>query len=317
MAETNLRPVLVEEVEASDPLDRFVDGILGEEPEGTPEPEEAISEEPAEESTPVKEEAEQAEPEEPEYVEIRHNGKPVKLKLDEVIEHAQKGFDYTQKTQELAEQRRNLEQYAQELTRQQEFQQQFQQDYAQISAMDMQLQQFRNVDWSGYTDQNPVEATKAWQRFQILQQQRNELESGLRQKAAQMQQENAARRDAILHDANQALQNEFGDKWNAETRKELLDVGVRLGYSQEQLRGISSATDVRALMMLRDYFKIIDGKAAVQKKVSEAPKLAKPGTKPVQAENVQRKQLVKALKTSQSRKTREAAAMSLLDDFIR
>ena len=40
-----------------------------------------------------------------EFLEIRHNGKPVKLKLEEVIEHAQKGFDYTAKTQELAEQR--------------------------------------------------------------------------------------------------------------------------------------------------------------------------------------------------------------------
>lgn len=101
--------IIVEEVDAFDPLDSIVDEILGEtEPvKAKPEPEEPPAEEETEEI-----EAQEAD-EEPEFIELKHNGKPVKLKLEDVIEQAQKGFDYTQKTQEIAEQRKQVEQYAQ------------------------------------------------------------------------------------------------------------------------------------------------------------------------------------------------------------
>ena len=71
-----------------DALDRYVDEeILGEAPE---EPVEAAEEDVEQEIEAAPEEDKQED--EPEYVEITHNGKPVKLTLDEVIEHASKGL---------------------------------------------------------------------------------------------------------------------------------------------------------------------------------------------------------------------------------
>lgn len=311
MDKTN--PLIVEEVDAFDPLDRIVDDILG---DSEPEEIEAkpIADEEIEEDQP--EEVAQEE-EEPEYIELKHNGKPVKLKLDEVIEHAQKGFDYTQKTQELADQRKQIEQYAQFVQQQAEFQKQFQQETAHLGALDMQLQRYKEVDWSAYTDQDPVEATKAWQRYQILQQQRGEMAQTLTHRQAQMQAEMAQRQQQTLADAARQLENELGKAWNAETRKALKDNAASYGFSDEELAGIVDPRVVKVLFDAYKYRQIQSQKPAVTKKVSEAPKLAKPGGKPVQAESTQRAKLSKMLRTSGSRSTRESAAMALLDDFVR
>ncbi|HNG04156.1 MAG TPA: hypothetical protein PLQ71_19880 [Nitrospira sp.] len=307
MEQTN-SPVLVEEVADSDPIDRFVDEILGElEPvEAKPEPEEVepetVEEEPVES--------------EPEYLEIKHNGKPVKLSLDEVIEHAQKGFDYTAKTQEIAEQRKQVEAYAQHVQQQAVFQQQFQQDFAAITAMDMQIQRYKDVDWGQYTDSDPVEATKAWQRYQILQGQRNEKAQELSQRQAQLREMEAQRQQQSLAEAAQQLERELGKAWNAETRAALKTTGKGYGFSDEELGAISDPRVVKVLLDAYKWQNLQSTKPAVQKKVSEAPKLAKPGTQP-QADNSQRKQLSKILKSSTVRGRREAAAMALLDDFVR
>lgn len=302
--------LIVEEVELQDPLDRIVDDILGDsEPvEAKPEPEEEVEEQ---------QEDEVEQEEEPEYIELKHNGKPVKLNLDEVIEHAQKGFDYTQKTQELADQRKQVEQYAQFVQQQAEFQKQFQAEAAQIGALDMQLQRYKEVDWSAYTDQDPVEATKAWQRYQILQQQRGEMAQTLTQRQAQMQNEMAQRQQKTLSEAYVQLERELGKEWNAETRKALKDNAQSYGFSDEELAQIVDPRVVKVLFDAYKYRQIQSQKPVVTKKVSEAPKLAKPGGQPVQAESTQRAKLQKMLKTSGSRSTREAAAMALLDGFVR
>ena len=59
---------------------------------------------------------------------------------------------------ELAEQRRVRRAIRPNLQRRAEFQKQFQQEYAQLSAMDMQLQQYQNINFDAWMDQDPVEA---------------------------------------------------------------------------------------------------------------------------------------------------------------
>lgn len=216
---------------------------------------------------------------EAEYIEIKHNGRPVKLSSEEAVEYASKGYDYTTKTQELAEQRRQVEQYAQELQRREAFNQQFIQEAAQISALDMQLQRYKEVDWASYTDQDPVEATKAWQRYQILQQQRGEMAHGLTQRQAQLQAEMAQREQAALAEAQQQLERELGKAWNAETRAAIRETAKNYGFSDEELANVR---DPRMVKVLNDAYKwraMNANKPNIEKRVNQAPKLAKPGTK--------------------------------------
>lgn len=301
--------------EEVDPLDAYVDDVLGDAPvieqETEAVPEDATSE---------VEEAEQepeVEPEE-EFFEIKHNGKPVKLKLEEVQEYAQKGFDYTTKTQELAEQRRQIEQYAQHVQAQAQAQQQFQKETVQIAAMDAQLSRYKEVDWAQWTDSDPVEATKGWQRYQILQQQRHEMANDVGQRQAKMQAEMQQRAQAMLADADRQLSNELGKAWNAETKKALVETGTSYGLTAEELQSVTDPRLIKILYDAHKYRAMQARKPAIDKRVAEAPKLAKPGGKPaVSAAETQKQQLRKMLKSGTSTRSREKAAFALLDDFVK
>lgn len=77
--------------------------------------------------------------------------------------------DYTRKTQELAEQRRTVEQHFQSLTQQAELQQQTLEHRVNLRTVEQQLQQFQNTDWSAYSANYGAEATAAamasWQQY--------------------------------------------------------------------------------------------------------------------------------------------------------
>ena len=262
-----------------DPMDSIADRLMALEPEEEQEPE---SVEAAPEDDEVEGQAEDdsvEESEEPEYIEIKHNGKPVKLKLDEVEEYVSKGYDYTTKTMELAEQRRSVEQYAQTLQRQAEFQRQFQQEYAQLSAMDMQLQQYQNINFDAWMDQDPVEASKGWQRFQMLRQNREDTARQIasRQSEAQLEMERVAQQRLMEADAQ--LQRELGAEWSADTKKALRQTGESYGFSPEELGGIQDPRVVKVLLDAQKWQALKAKQPEVQKRVSQAPKLAKPGGK--------------------------------------
>ena len=69
--------------------------------------------------------------------------------------------DYTRKTQELAEQRRHVEQHVQSLSQQAELQQATLEHRVNLRTVEQQLQQFSNTDWSNYSAQYGADATAA------------------------------------------------------------------------------------------------------------------------------------------------------------
>ena len=258
------------------------------------EPEVEVNASAEDEEGQSEEESDEEETEEPEYIEIKHNGKPVKLSRDEVAEYASKGYDYTTKTMEVAEQRRAVEQYAQTLQRQAEFQKQFQQEYAQLSAMDMQLQQYQNINFDAWMDQDPVEASKGWQRFQMLRQNREETARQIssRQSEAQLEMERVAQQRLMEADAQ--LQRELGAEWSADTKKALRQTGESYGFSPEELGGIQDPRVVKVLLDAQKWQALKAKQPEVQKRVSQAPKMAKPGGKAKQNAKAQlRSQLKK------------------------
>ena len=77
--------------------------------------------------------------------------------------------DYTRKTQELADQRRTVEQHFQSLSQQAELQQATLEHRVNLRTVEQQLQQFQNTDWSAYSANYGAEATAAamasWQQY--------------------------------------------------------------------------------------------------------------------------------------------------------
>lgn len=110
-----------------------------EQPEGQAEPQESA--EPASEA-----ETQEAQPA-VEAFEIVHNGQQVKLTLEEAIQHAQQGYDYTQKTQALAEKNRAVEERLQRVAQLEQMQPHLQNQLAVVKALETQLAPYQNVDW--------------------------------------------------------------------------------------------------------------------------------------------------------------------------
>lgn len=311
---TEPRQILVEEV---DPLDSYVDEIV-DGPEGEPSDEAEAKEptEPKEEEAEEVEEAESTETEEPEYLEFKYKGQKVKKSLDEVLDLAEKGMGADLKFQEAAEIRKATEREAARLHELANFQQATQQEHTMLAAMDMQLKQYNEIDWAGYVDQDPITAQKEWQKFQMLERQRDRLSSDLGNRYAYLQQQQTEGARRKIAEGLQQLQNELGTEWNEETKKAILTTGTsKYGFSDEELATVADPRMVKVLLDAHKWQQLQSSKVQTLKKVSEAPKMAKPGSKPV-GDQTQRKTLQKMLKST-NRLSREKAAMGLLDDFIK
>jgi len=92
-----------------------------------------------------------------------------KLKAERLM-HA----DYTRKTQEVAETRKQTEAEREQVKQAAAQQQQFIKEIAKVHAIDDQLEQYKALDWNKLSDEDPVGAQKLHFQYQALQQQRQQ-----------------------------------------------------------------------------------------------------------------------------------------------
>lgn len=263
-------------------------GFLDDEPEQREE--EAIASDEPDEVEEVAEETESNdEPEPPAKLKLTRNGEEVEVDLEEAKNLAQMGYDYTKKTQEVAEQRKAVEMQAQAIKAQEqalkqmaETQQAFIKEIAKVEAINEQTAQYEALDWQALTDNDPVQAQKLWIQYQQLQTKRQRAIEEINQKQSQLAQQRELQQQARLAEAQTELLKAF-PQWNAEFAKELREAGKQYGYSDQEL---SSVTDPRQVKLLADaaaYRKLQSQKVNVDKKVVGKPPVVKPGTKDTKA----------------------------------
>lgn len=124
------------------------------------------------------------------------NGKVLKAPKglkDGVLMHA----DYTKKTQEVADRRRELEAYEQQVVQQARASEEELTARATLVHLDTQLKQYENVDWDRWEAEDPLAAGQGWRRFQSMEKQKeataNELAAKQYQRTEQAKQETAKR----------------------------------------------------------------------------------------------------------------------------
>lgn len=279
----------------SDPLERMI-GILDEE-EGDPTGDEPAPEEPEDEEEAAEETEEEA-PKAEELETIVHNGEEKQLTKAELKELAQQGFDYTQKTQQLAEQRRYVEQQEQYVRQQAQFAAQFTDQIAQVKAVEGQLAQWKQVNWTELAQSDPMQYlslhhqyTEAKEAYQTQIQQLSQLQQQAQQTAAQqqaqrLQQEAQAMRQAIPEWKDQA-------RANAEMT-ELRQFLAQAGFGEQEIASVADHRQVTLARKAMLYDKLVaQGK---QKVATAPPPTAKPGStaKP----NTDGKKIREALKTT-------------------
>jgi hypothetical protein len=256
--------------------------------------------------------------EQPQTFKLKIKGEEIEKPLEEVINLAQMGADYTQKTQEVAEQRRQLEDYAQTikvqeetLQRQYEAQQMFLSEVADIKAIDSQLAHFANVNWQELSDNDFVEAQKLFFTHNQLQEKRRQITANLETKAKQMQQQREARLQQRVEEGKAILAKEIPN-WSQKTSQEIISVGKEYGFTDDELGTIVDPRHVKVLHDAMQWRKL-KGNSVVKNKVSQAKPVVKAGSKDTKQEASSATRQVR----DQLRKTGKSDyAQKLIEDMI-
>ena len=294
--------------------------------EETEEVEEVEETEVEEEAEPEMEEAEEeteeeSEVEEPEEVEeeqtftIKAAGEEKEVTLDELKKSYQLGSDYTKKTQEVAEQRKVIEQEAKAIIEARKVRD----DYSQKL---QEIEQFLTgtndspEDLSAMKENDPIgyavkvaEMTEKKEQLQAVQAEKNRL-------AQEQQADNQAQMQKFVQQEQIKLAEslpEFSDKTKGEhIRNDIRSYGKKIGFTDEELSQVYDSRHVLVLHKAAQYDKLMAGKAGVKKKVAKAPKTVKSGAKVKQnVTDIKRKQLKKLQQTGSAR---DAAA--IFENFI-
>ena len=306
--ESDVKPPELQEEEEQTPLE--ADAEATEEVES----EEATDDNPDDQA----EEEEQSEDEVPALLKLKVNGEDVEKPLDEVVALAQQGLDYTQKTQQVAEQRKELEVYAESIKAQEQaFHEQMQlnnvliEDVAKITSLDQQLNQYANVNWQQLSDNDFVEAQKLFFSYNQLQQERSQLVSQFEAKKQQVVQKQSQLMAEKIAKGKEVLAKEIPN-WSPETNQALLSTGKDYGFSDAELNSIVDPRHVKVLHDAMQWRKLQQN-SVVKKKVSNAKPVVKPGSKDTKAEaNSNHRQLRESL-----RKTGKSdAAQKLIENML-
>lgn len=154
--------------------------------------------------------------------------------------------DYTRKTQEVAEARKAFEH---EQAQEKEYiqrQRQHIQDYAQIHALDMQLQQFKDVNWQQVIDADPVEAMKLDRQYRSLQEMRGGIATRIHQVEAQEAFEKQRSFAKQIEEGQMTLKREIPN-WSDTTKQAIADYAISTGFKPEEVAQIIDPRHVKVL----------------------------------------------------------------------
>jgi hypothetical protein len=286
------------------------------EAEETKEVEETEEVELAEEETEDESEIEDEEVvEEEQTFTIKAAGEEKEVTLDELKKSYQLGSDYTKKTQEVAEQRKVIEQEAKAIIEARKVRD----DYAQkLQAVEQFLTGTNDSpeDLAAMKENDPIgyavkvaEMTEKKEQLQQVQSERERL----------AQEQNAVRADEmqkfVAQEAQKLTQSlpEFSDKAKGEQiRNEIRNYGKKVGFTDDELSQVYDSRHVLVLHKAAQWDKLQSSKSGVKKKVANAPKTMKGGAKVKQTVTDRTKKQHKRL--LQTGDARDAAA--LFENFI-
>ena len=311
------------------------------EPEGeTPETEEAKPTE-EEESQPVAEdesfEEETEEEEEPEGEEeseetegeeeeelyaVTVNGEEVAVSLDELLSGYSRQSDYTRKTQEIARERKGMEELQQQYNSHVAQIQQERQQYVEaltnmISSQGSELEQYSNIDWDALRESDPIEYVTAKEQYREAQERVQGMQYQ-QQQAAQAQQAEMTKAHHQMVQAERGKLVEALPEWrDPDKRKELTEnlqsYARDQGFSQQELNSLVDHRSVLVLLKAQKYDQL--QKSDVKsKKLKNKPKMIRSGKGKSTSGSTKSKRTAQMKRLRQSGRVDDATA--LLEDFV-
>jgi hypothetical protein len=262
----------VEETQPAEVSEEDTEAAASEEDESGVE--DAPDEETAEEQSEESEESE--EQDQPQTFTVKVDGKEVAVTLEELQKGYSRTQDYTRKTQQIAEVRKQVEQETQAVRAERE-------QYAQLlGALQAQLQSSEpQVDLDRLYHEDPIE----WVRQKEVLRERQEKAYAIQaeqQRLSQLsQQEQQRAMEAHLEEQKDALLAalpEWRDPKKAKAEKALvLESAKSVGFSEDDLK---SVYDHRLVLLLRKaamYDQMVSKRQDIKPVVNNGPRTAKPG----------------------------------------
>jgi len=260
--------------------------------------------------------SEEAQEEEAKY-EIKVNGKPVEVTLDELMSGYQRDSDYRRKTMELADERRLLEEEVNRAKSESDAVAKLRQDYAtRLSEIENSMQPDANIDWAKLYETDPDE----YHRKKIeVENKSKALETikAERQRAIQEQQQEQSKVfNQYLEQQKKLLaekEPEYVDPVKGEgLRKDMTSYLKKEGYSDQEL---NMMVDHRSFVIAKKamlYDKMMNSKISA-KQSKTVPKMVRSGTqKTINKDSQQSKSLKSRLKKTGSMKD----AANVLKQFL-
>jgi hypothetical protein len=260
--------------------------------------------------------SEEAQEEEAKY-EIKVNGKPVEVTLDELMSGYQRDSDYRRKTMELADERRLLEEEVNKAKSESDAVAKLRQDYAtRLSEIENSMQPDANIDWAKLYETDPDE----YHRKKIeVENKSKALETikAERQRAIQEQQQEQTKVfNQYLEQQKKLLaekEPEYVDPVKGEgLRKDMTSYLKKEGYSDQEL---NMMVDHRSFVIAKKamlYDKMMNSKISA-KQSKTVPKMVRSGTqKTINKDSQQSKSLKSRLKKTGSMKD----AANVLKQFL-
>lgn len=256
-------------------------------------------------------------PESTDEWEIKHNGEIKRIKRDEALELARQGYDYTQKTQSLAEERKIVEQQKQALAAKEQLMSQVIEGAAEVRAIKAQMQPYESVDWVALAQSDPQSYPQHHANYQRLQnalyQAQGKLHSiGQQAKAVEQATQDIDVQAAVkrMYDLVPAWKDQ--ERFKKDRERIISDIKGR-GFEDSKVNGY--LMDPAFIAMARDamlYREAVKSRADGKNKVPTAPPV-RPGAAPARTSADQEKQsVIKQLHAAKDPERKKA----LLDEAL-
>lgn len=269
-----LTAILPEEGEKS------TDEALSQETEAAVDEELSGDADASDEETPTEqseEEEETKEDEKPQTFTVKVDGKEVTVTLDELQQGYSRTQDYTRKTQQIAEVRKQVEQEAQAIRAERA-------QYAQLlGALEQQVQQAAQpqIDWDKLYQEDPIEWVRQKELVRENQAKYEAIQSEQQRLAEISRQEQAQSMQAFLAQEQEKLMEilpEWKDPAKAKAEKALLiEFGQKSGFQPDELKNIFDHRVVNVLRKAALYEQMMSKRGNIKPVVNNGPRPAKPG----------------------------------------
>ena len=254
------------------------------------------------EESPEEEEADDESETETVYT-VRVDGRDVEVTEDELIKGYSRQADYTKKTQELAEYRKQMDTAVQQAQYEIQQTQQARAQYvdaveAAISSNYAHLQQFQNVDWERLKTEDREEYLTKRDDYRQAQEQIAELQNQHKAAAEQQQAEMAEQHRRMWMEEHQKMSQILPEWRDDEKRmaisKAIGEYAVGQGYTKEELDTLVDHRSILKLMKAKAYDDVQKKQRIVRsKKVKNKPKVVRSKAKQEKAPPRARKRTAK------------------------